>query len=357
MKVLFLFPYPLDESPSQRFRFEQYFVKLASVGITYSYYSFWDLKTWRILYKHGHLGLKILGFLSGSVKRFLVLSKVRGVDIVFIHRECLPIGPPLIEWIIAKIFRKKIIYDFDDAIWLPNTTTENTLASSLKWHSKVHDICKWSYKVSCGNAYLYDYARQYNTNVVLIPTTIDTNYHDPDRIKILKDEQTITIGWTGTHSTLKYLKSLVPIIKKLESQYSNIRFVVIANKKPELPVQTLTFIPWSKENEIVDLLKFDIGVMPLENDAWAQGKCGFKALQYMALGIPSLASPIGVNKSIIDHSVNGFLCNTPDEWYAYLCRLIEQPELRHSIGTLGRKRVIESYSVSSNSSRFVSLFD
>jgi glycosyltransferase involved in cell wall biosynthesis len=358
MKALFLFPYPPGESPSQRFRFEQYLEKLKSSGIEFDLRPFWSKKAWASLYQKGSYYNKITGFVSGLVNRFLVLFTLSGHQFVFIHRETLPLGPPVMEWLFWAMFRKKIIYDFDDAIWLPNTSHENRIVSSFKGHAKVKSICRWSYKISCGNAYLANYAKQFNDSVFINPTTVDTEFlHNPDRYQISKSENTITLGWTGTHSTLKYLDRLTPIFQRLEAEYSQIRFRVISNKKPEFTLRSLTFVPWSKETEIEDLLQLDIGLMPLADDIWANGKCGFKALQYMSLAIPAVASRVGVNGEIIDHGVNGYLCSTDEEWFSNLKRLIDQPELRHGMGLRGRQTVIDRYSVSSNTSTFLSLFE
>jgi glycosyltransferase involved in cell wall biosynthesis len=357
MNVIFLFPYPLGESPSQRFRFEQYFKLLEDSGINCYKQSFWNERTWKILYKKGYEVRKVIGFLSGILKRFQILFKISKADYVFIHRECMPVGPPIFEWIIYKIFGKKIIYDFDDAIWLPNTSHENRVASLIKWHSKTAAICRWSYKVSCGNNYLVDFAKQFNPHAVLNPTTIDTEqHHNPIRYPKLFSEK-ITVGWTGSHSTLKYLGSIIPALKQLEKKYNeNFQFLVIADKKPDLDLNHFVFIPWKENSEIEDLSQIDIGIMPLTDDIWAKGKCGFKALQYMALEIPAVASPVGVNTQIIDSGVNGFLCTSQQDWFDAIDKLIQNKALRESIGIQGRKKVIEHYSVLSNSSTFVSLF-
>ena len=357
MKVLFLFPYPLGESPSQRFRFEQYFESIRKAGITAQTQAFWDIETWQVLYKPGHTAAKFLGFLKGYLRRFKALVLSLKADRVFIHRECTPLGPPLFEWFLANILHKKIIYDFDDSIWLPNTSDENKIASALKWHGKVSAICRWSYRVSCGNDYLAAFARQFNENVVVNPTTIDTEHlHNPALYAPHTPGERMVIGWTGTHSTLKYLDPLVPVLQRLEKKYPDrVAFLVIANKTPVLPLQHLKFVPWKKETEIQDLLRMDIGVMPLADDIWAKGKCGFKALQYMALAIPTVASPVGVNTSIVDKEV-GYLANAPEEWEAALEKLLEAPRLRQQMGEQGRKKVIDRYSVTSNTSSFLSLF-
>jgi glycosyltransferase involved in cell wall biosynthesis len=358
MKIFLLVPYPEEESPSQRFRFEQYFDLLTSHGITLRCQSFWDLRAWKILYKKGHTLQKVLGFLRGVGRRLAAPFLALSYDIVFIHREAMPVGPPVVEWILARLLRKKIIYDFDDAIWLPNTSEANSLASRIKWHSKVKSICRWSYKVSCGNAYLAAFARQYNTQVVINPTTIDTDtLHNPGRYPLPVKPGITTLGWTGSHSTLKYLDDIVPVLQQLEARYGDsIEFVVIADKAPQLDLQYLRFVPWNKEHEAEDLLQLDIGIMPLTDDIWAKGKCGFKALQYMALQIPAVISPVGVNTEIVDQGENGFLCSTPDEWLQALDRLIHDKALRRSMGMKGRDKIIRAYSVKSNSDTVSGLF-
>ena len=172
MKVLFIIPYPWGETPSQRFRFEQYFDVLKREGYILRIASFLSPGVWKIFYKKGHFWSKSRGIVKGFFNRILLLLAVPQFDRVFIHREVTPVGPPIFEWIIAKIFRKKIIYDFDNAIWLPNTSKENKIVSKFKWHQKTGWICRWSHRVSCGNDFLANYAKRYNQKVVLNPTTI-----------------------------------------------------------------------------------------------------------------------------------------------------------------------------------------
>jgi glycosyltransferase involved in cell wall biosynthesis len=357
MKVLFWVPYPKAESPSQRFRFEQYLDRLSKRNIHYHLSPFWDERSWRILYKPAKTLQKILGFVRGVLRRVGSVFTLNSYDFIFIHREAMPLGPPVLEWI-AHLFGKKIIYDFDDAIWLPNTSAENRIASWLKWHGKVNSICRWSTKISCGNEYLCSYARQFNDSVILNPTTIDTEHlHNPALYSIEKSPR-ITIGWTGTHSTIKYLDFLKPIIRPLEIKFPGMfRFLVIANKKPDLELPSLEFIPWNKSTEIPDLLKLDIGVMPLTDDIWAKGKCGFKALQYMALEVPCVISPVGVNTKIIDDGVTGFLALTEAEWIQKLEQLMDDRHLREAMGKKGRQKVEVGYSVESNAENFLRLFD
>jgi glycosyltransferase involved in cell wall biosynthesis len=355
MNILFLVPYPQGEAPSQRFRFEQYFDKLEEEGIAYTVLPFLDEQTWHILYKPGQQFNKARGIIKGFVRRIKMLSTVSKYDFVFIHREASPIGPPIFEWIIAKLLKKRIIYDFDDAIWIPNTSESNRIAAKLKWHHKVADICKWSYKISCGNGFLKSYALNFNANAIYNPTTLDTEkLHNPN-INAKYSNPKPVIGWTGTHSTLKYLMPIVPVLQKLEQEI-NFEFCVIANKNPELPLKSFRFILWNKETEISDLQRFDVGLMPLTDDRWSNGKCGFKALQYMSLGIPALVSPVGVNADIVDHAINGYVCRNEQEWYESLREVLINPLQNKKLGDKARQKVVEFYSTQANCDNFLALF-
>ena len=357
MKILFLVPYPLGEAPSQRFRFEQYFQTLQKNGHTYLVQCFLKDRDWRLLSMPGNYRRKALMLIRGYACRLAILVTLRRWDYVFIHREATPLGPPLIEWIAAKIFRKKIIYDFDDAIWTVDVAEESQLLRILKWRKKVSSICRWSFKISCGNEYLRQFALQHNKNAIHNPTTIDTGHVQPKNTDAVdNDTMDLTIGWTGSHSTLKYLGGVVSVLQSLEKKYPQVQFLIIADRDPDLPLQRYRFRKWNKEEELKDLAIIDIGIMPMPDDAWTRGKCGFKALQYMAMGIAAVISPVGVNRGILTHGVEGFLCSSPDDWFTALEFLITHPDKIKEMGRNGRRKVVSSYSVDSNSTNFLSLF-
>ena len=349
MKILFVVPYPIGRSPSQRFRFEQYFDILTKAGHQYRVQSFLDERGWDTLYQPGKVFRKAFSVIAGFARRWRLMLTLADYDMVFIHREAAPVGPPIFEWFIAKVKRKKIVYDFDDAIWTTDKTDESFIAKLFRWRSKVGYTCKLASVVSCGNDYLANYARRFNQSVVVNPTTIDTSYHKP----VSKNPSNrIIIGWTGSHSTLKYLDELMSALKVIGEKFPNTSMLVISNGSSSLP-----HIPWKIEREIEDLAKIDIGIMPLPDDEWSKGKCGFKALQYMAMGMPTVASPVGVNTLIIEDGVNGLLCSTHAEWIEKISTLINDTGLRKKIGEAGRQTVEQRYSVVSNTSTFLSLFE
>jgi len=357
--ILFITPYPDGEAPSQRFRFEQYFKVLQSNQFDFTTQSFLTASNWRVFYGPGNSTKKAIALLFGFWRRAVGIIAVRRADFVFIHREATPVGPPIFEWIIAKLFRKRIIYDFDDALWLTDRKDESRLIRMAKWRGKISTICKWSFRVSCGNAYLCDFARRFNQSVILNPTTIDTlTRHTPEPAsnRIVRSDN-VVVGWTGSHSTLKYFEQLEPVLQTLENRFPGVSFVVIANRAPSVKLKRLHFIQWRESTEIEDLKSMDIGLMPLPDDPWSQGKCGFKILQYMSLEIPSVSSPVGVNTSIVTHGYNGFLANSEHEWIELLEKLIIDPALRREVGARGRDTVVTRYSVTSNTSTFLALFE
>lgn len=348
-------PYPLHKAPSQRFRVENLTFLLNNIQRNYNLVPFLDDNTWQILYKEGSLINKIWGILKSFGKRwYWVLFKAYKYQYIFIHREAAPLGPPIVEWYLSKILHKKIIYDYDDAIWIPNTSNENKIAALVKAFWKVKYICKWSYKISAGNDFLCQFAKTSGAqNIIRIPTVVNTH----TRYNVLKEHHNskVNVGWTGSHSTLKFLDAIIPIIQKLQEKI-NFNFCVIADKKPDLPLKNWTFYPWNEKTEIEDLLQFDIGIMPLIDDAWSEGKCGFKLIQYLSLGIPAIANPVGVNKQIIEHGINGFLVNNDIEWEQCLETLIANVSMRESMGKNGRNKIINEYSIESIKDKFVELF-
>ena len=239
----------------------------------------------------------------------------------------------------------KVVFDFDDAIWLPNVSSGNKALQLLKNPSKTEAIISSADMVFAGNDYLANYASAFCENVKVIPTTIDTTHHKREK---QNTSNRVCIGWTGTETTRKYLEMIKPIFQKLTSKYGDkIYFKVICDQPWSAEGIGLKNEKWDKEKEIEQLEEIDIGVMPLTDDQWSRGKCGFKGLQYMAMESATIMSPVGVNKQIINHGENGYLASTDEDWFEQLSSLIENKELRLQIGKAGRDTVIKKYSVSS----------
>jgi glycosyltransferase involved in cell wall biosynthesis len=352
--IAIICPYPFDTVAGQRFRYEQYLDYLEKNGCNYVIYPFLDAKTNNILYQPKQYGTKVWGVLKGFLGRIKLLFHLHRYDYLFIYREASPIGPPIFEWLFTKVFRKKILIDYDDAIWLTKTASSSKALGLLRNHAKLSKICSWSYKVVCGNTFLADYAKQYSNNVTVIPTTIDlVNRHN--LTKQHQAKKTTIIGWTGSRTTMIYLPMLYPIIAQLAKQYP-LEFHIISDQAPSETYPFIRYIPWNKKNEIDALIHFDIGVMPLHDTIWEQGKCGFKALQYMALGIPAIVSPVGVNSTIITDKKDGFLAHNAEEWYDLLEKLLLDPSLRQKTGQAAQTTIQQYYSVKSQEKNYLALF-
>ena len=256
-----------------------------------------------------------------------------------------------------KQFRKskaKVVFDFDDAVWLPNVSAGNKALQLLKKPSKTDEIIACSDMVFAGNQYLAEYASQFCDTVKVIPTTIDTSYHIR---RVSNKTNKVCIGWTGTQTTLKYLEILKPVFRQLHEKYGDqVYFKIICDVAWQAEGIPLKNEVWDKSKEIRQLEEIDIGVMPLVDDQWSRGKCGFKGLQYMAMESVAVMSPVGVNTEIINHEKNGFLAKTESEWLEQISRLIENKELRLQIGREGRLTVEKKYSVNANKELYIRYF-
>ncbi len=350
-RITFLIPYALNTAPSQRFRFEFFLDELERI-YQVDIHTFYSKKGYNFIRsKKYHLLLPIVLF-WGFLRRCQHIFKCFKADFVFIHRETTPIGPPWVEFFIARILKRKIIYDFDDAIWLPDPH-ESGLREKLKWKSKVARICGWSFRTSCGNDYLAEFASQYSQNVRIIPTIVNTSVHKP--LNKSRQNTPPVIGWTGSSTTLVYLKSLVPLLEKIRN-LNAFTLAVMADTDPGYKKPWIKFIPWSRENESRRLAEMDIGIMPLPDDPWTKGKCGFKLIQYGAVGIPSVASDVGMNRKIIDEGCTGYLCNSDEEWSAALLKLLADNTLRTTLGKAARKKIEREFSSDSVKEKFMNLF-
>lgn len=341
-KILFITLHRLNRSPGQRFRFEQYLSHLESNGFEWEISALLTERDDKRYYKKGNYHWKAWIALKGAVKRYKDVRRADQYDIIFLYREAYFIGTTWFERKFQKS-KAKLIFDFDDAIWMRDVSAGNKHLSILKDPRKTQRIIELSDRVFAGNRYLQEFALLYNPQTTIIPTTIDTTYLHNER-KDHKQKSKITVGWTGSRTTLKYLKPLYPVLNKLYKAY-NIEILVICDVAPEKATFPISFYPWTTQSEIKDLLKIDIGVMPLPDDKWARGKCGFKILQYMGLAIPAIASPVGVNKEIIKDGENGFLADSWSVWEDRLIELIKSIELRKQMGERGYETVENQYSV------------
>ena len=354
MKVLFIVMHRKDRSPGQRFRHEQYLPYLEENGYECEVSYIIDEKADKFFYKPGNTIKKARVALDSLNKRFKDLKKAKKADIVFIYREALFLGSTWFEHQIQKS-KAKTIFDFDDAIWIHDVSKANRYFSFLKNPQKTPELIKLVDRVFAGNQYLADYALQFNSEVAIVPTTIDTEEYQRHQ---LAPRDKICIGWSGSITTIKHFEYAISFLEKIKEKYPDrVYFKVIGDKSYTHTGLGIQGQAWKKDTEIKDLSEIDIGIMPLPNDKWAKGKCGLKGLQYMALEIPTLMSPVGVNTEIIEDGENGFLAETESEWVEKISTLIEDPNLRKAMGEAGRQTVLEKYSVEANKDLYLNEFN
>lgn len=341
VSLLVVAPYPLRTVPGQRFRFEQYLDVWRDAGIRPTVRSLLDAQDVARLHAPGGYAKKALMLTGGAVHRISDLAASRRYDAAFVFREAFPVGPPLLERAMARLGVRYIL-DFDDAIWLTSTTEANRRFGVLKFAQKLDLIAARAALVTVGNEYLAAWARRHQSNVRVLPTTIDTSLYRPIEPSTVPDRP-VTIGWSGSSTTVQHLRMIEDVLREVQRQRA-VRIRVIGDATYRLSGATVEALPWRESTEVDDLAPIDIGIMPLPDDEWARGKCGLKALQYMALGIPTVMSPVGVNREIAAGD-SALLASTHHEWREVLLRLIDDVALRRRIGALGRERVVERYSV------------
>ena len=350
MKILALTTNPI-EGASTRYRILAYIPFLEKQGFTVDFHSFFPSKSLATVYSPGKILRKLYYVIQGFQERSSRL-KPHHYDLVLVHRELFPLG--------LKVFLRRlykigvpVVYDYDDAMFLPQRQSRGILGK-LENPNSVKEIMAMSNMVVAGNNYLAAYARQYNRNVRVFATTVDTERYRPRNH--LNQSDHCTIGWIGSHTTVKYLNSLRSIFEILAKIHSFELKVVGADFSLSVNGFQVRQQGWSLEREIGDFQSCDIGVYPLWDDDWSKGKCGFKAIQFMAVGVPVVASDVGVNKEIIRDGVNGFLATSEREWCDKLLLLIKDPELRRKIGLAGRKTVEERFSLDVNAPKLVRAF-
>jgi len=334
-----------DRTPSQRFRIEEFLPYLREQGIEVDFS--WALSADDAKTFYGQVPLvekgKVVARAGWRQARRVAPHLLRKrYDVVFVQRESFFLGGPWLEWLATR--STPMIYDFDDAIWVHQISASNKRFAFLKNVNKVPRLVELANTVFAGNPYLANWARGYNGNVRVVPTTIDTEVYKPGPRRI--DEGPVTIGWSGSVTTVEHFLTALPALTRVKARLGEkIQFKVIGDAKYRYEPLGIVGEGWRADTEVSELQKIDIGLMPLPDTEWARGKCGLKGLQYMALGIPTLMSPVGVNSEIVRDGENGFLPRSEDEWVERLCQLVEDAPLRRRLGDAGRKTVVDEYSV------------
>jgi glycosyltransferase involved in cell wall biosynthesis len=345
MKVLFFLPYS-KEAAGCRYRVHQFVPFLERQGVRCELRELIKPDVFRLLYEPGHGLRKAANLLWGAVERGIDLRDAAAYDVLFVYRECYPFGPPLLESLLSRTGRP-IVYDFDDAIYLPSG---NALKDLVRRPQKTTAIAHLASEVIVCNDSLRQLCLAYNPNVTVIPTSVDTDalflprsYAEP-----APQPKPVRLGWIGSHSTAHYLHELAAPLQRLASRYSIEVLVVGAGREVRIPGVKVINEEWSLSTEVERFRSLDIGLYPLKDGLWERGKPSFKTIQYMAVGVPAVVSSVGSARDVVQDGVNGFLVQTEDQWVDRIASLIDDPSLRRRMGEAGRSTALQAYSVASN---------
>ena len=342
MNVLVLTPALPGTSPGQRFRWEQWAPYLESEGVRLTFAPFEDEALNRVLYRPGRYARKAGLMLAALGRRLRLLAGARRYDLAVVYREASLVGPAVVERLLARK-GVPIVYDFDDPIWIPYSSPTHGALARLKCPGKTRTLCRLARRVVVGNRLLAGWARGHARHVDVVPSTVDLRDYPP---RPDDPRPVVTLGWTGSHSTLPFLLDLWGTLRRLAAAHP-FRLVVVSHTDapglPPLPGAEIVARKWRAETEAADLRDVDIGLAPFPDAGWTPWRCHGKVLQYMAAGIPTVASRIGILPDYVRDGVGGFLAAGEDEWLGGLLRLMRDADLRRRAGRAARGTVERDY--------------
>ncbi len=354
--MLVLCPYPVGVAAGQRLKYEQYFADWSEQGYDITVSPFMDLAMWRIVHQRGHLWGKVLGTMRGMARRVRDFFRIASFDLVYIHMWVTPLGTTLFERA-TRALARRIVYDIEDNVALqPGDGHVSPLKRLLKGTAKPAYLVREADHVVSSSPALNDWCQQQNRHArsTYISSSIDTDRFLP--VNAYSNDRNPVIGWTGTFSSRPYLDLLREVLQEL-AQRRTFRLRVIGNFDYELPGVDLEVLRWSADQEVSQMQGIDIGLYPLPDDDWVSGKSGLKAIQYMAFGLPTVATSVGTTPRIIQHMHNGMLVSTPGEWLSALTQLLDEPDLRRRLGTAARAAAVANHSLHAIKSQYSNILN
>lgn len=262
-----------------------------------------------------------------------------GYDCLFLQRK--RFNGPLLSLVRKRA--RKIIYDFDDSVMYRNSKAGSPHSTTRM--RRFADMTAAADFVVAGNRFLEEQAQRFTKRVVVIPTAIDGDRYTLKDYS--KKKKNVTVGWIGDHGSIHYMEKMKPVFEEVGKRHTDAELCIICDVFIDCEHIPVIKRIWSKKTEIADLQEMDVGLMPLANDLWSEGKCGLKILQYFGVGIPAVCTPVGVNKDVVKDGVNGFYASSPEEWLEKISILITAPALRREMGLKGRQMVLNGYTVQS----------
>jgi len=357
MRILGLSSYPTDAAAT-RFRMTQYVEPLRQHGIELTIEPFLTSEQFRQLYAKGASAGKVLGILASLIRRLKGLRQSRRYDVLFVQREAMFFGPGIFEWLYRVIGGLPMVLDLDDATYISYVSpTYGRIGSALKFVHKTDKLIGASTLVTCGNRIIAEYAEALGARTKIIPTIVDTDQFKPK----LKRSAKPVIGWIGTHSTFRVLEDFFPVIEHLAGKHQFV-LKIIGSGKAEIKIPGVDLVngPWTLEHEVSDFQSLDIGLYPIKVTSsmpadWILAKSGFKAIQYLAVGIPFVMSPVGICAEIGEPGVTHFNATNHDEWFAALEKLLMNPILRLRMGAAGREHCLREYQLSDQAQKLATV--
>jgi glycosyltransferase involved in cell wall biosynthesis len=349
--VLVLTPYQYGHAPGSRSSYELWDRVLKSAGIELHYAPFETDRLRAVLHRTGHYATKSLEITKAYFAQFGRTRSARDFDAVVVYREAALIGPALLERLAAR--SAPLIYVIDDPLYVPYRSPFSGYLSYLKFFGKVRRICRLSRVVIVNSHHHFEYASLYNHDVRLIPSVVDGEryYRQPKA----RARAVPCVGWTGSASTVDNLRTIAKPLRTVERSCA-VRFHFIGPEAPPLEGLSCTTQPWRAETEVEDLRRIDVGVLPLPVNEWNKRKFYLKLVQYMALGIPAVCTPLGSNPEVVEHGVTGFLANDDNAWIYALKKLIDDGDLRMSMGKAAAAIARDKFTLEANADRIVSAF-
>lgn len=354
-KIFVICPFPEDQAAGQRLKYEQFFNHWKENGYEIDVSSFMDEKMWAIVYKERNYLKKMFGTVRGYLRRVRDIFILRNFDLIYIFMWVTPFGSSFFERIYRRL-SNRLVYDIEDNTLIPQSNSLNPIMKLLKGVEKVEFLIKTADHVITSSPFLNADCLKLNKkkSCTFISDAMDIDRFSPKNS--YSNDNTVVIGWTGTFSSVVYLDLLRDVFFQLNKRIKY-RLRIIGNFEYNIPGIDLEVIQWTKEKEIEDLQGIDIGIYPLTQDKWVLGKSGLKAIQYMALGLPTVATNVGTTPRIIKHMENGWLVRTEEEWIVALETLIKTPSLRCKMGELARNTIVENYSLEVMKGKYLSILN
>ena len=354
MEVLALIPNQYGHAPGQRSSIELWESVLAPVGINIHYAPFETERLHEVLYSPGHYATKVREMVRAYIERLRLLGDLKRFDAVFVYREAALLGPAFLEKMVARR-GLPIIYQLDDPLFIPYTSPSNGYLSYLKFFGKISEICRLSKVVMVNSTQIREYVSRYNQNIWQVPSVVDTSQYvfRPDLLEAKPDE--VCIGWSGSPTTIGNIRVIAGALRQLAARVKH-RVHLIGGTEFDLPGVPYVAQKWAAATEVADLRKMQVGMVPLPVNEWNKRKFYMKTAQYMALGIPTVATPLGSNPEVVEHGVTGFLADTEAEWIEYLGLLIKDHELRLQMAHAAAAAAQKKYSLESNTGKIIKAF-